>query len=366
MEKVPLNKNVESIKKHNFQIEIFKEINKNKIGRNIMISPLSIYHILSLTANGSANQTMVEMLQVLGHINKMELNKENNSISGTIAKLKTIEMANAIFTKFKPEPQFLNLIKDYKAKIDNLVSTDQVNNWCSNATHKKIPTIIDDINGVLMILINAIYFKGDWEKSFDKKLTNKQPFLNFNKEEKITDFMHMTKNFDYFENQNIQTIQINYLKDNLKALIILPKIDRDINSYIKNFSIDTYSELVKQMKNKKVILSMPKFEIKFEDELKNILISMGMKEAFAQADFSVMRKQKDILISKVIHKTFIKVDEKGTVAAAATAVFMKERCARPREPTPEMIINHPFLFIIRSVDLPSGHDILFFSKVEAL
>ena len=111
---------------------------------------------------------------------------------------------------------------------------------------------------------------------------------------------------------------------------------------------------------------MPKFEIKFEDELKNILISMGMKEAFGQADFSVMRKQKDILISKVIHKTFIKVDEKGTVAAAATAVVMRKGGMIPNEATPEMIINHPFLFIIRNDDLPSGHDILFFSKVEAL
>ena len=88
MKKVPLNKNVESIKKHNFQIEIFKEINKNKIGKNIMVSPLSIYHILSLTANGSANQTMVEMLQTLGHVNKIELNKENNTISNILVNLK--------------------------------------------------------------------------------------------------------------------------------------------------------------------------------------------------------------------------------------------------------------------------------------
>ena len=120
------------------------------------------------------------------------------------------------------------------------------------------------------------------------------------------------------------------------------------------------------MQNKKVILSMPKFEINFEDELKAILISMGMKEAFGQADFSVMRKKKDIQISKVIHKTFIKVDEKGTVAAAVTAVVMRKVYALPKETTPEMIINHPFLFIIRSDDLPYGHDILFFSKVEAL
>ena len=87
---------------------------------------------------------------------------------------------------------------------------------------------------------------------------------------------------------------------------------------------------------------------------------MGMKEAFGSADFSVMRKEKDIFISRVIHKTFIKVDEQGTEAAAVTAVVMK-RCM----PT-IMSVNHPFLFIIRSKNLPKEHDILFFTKVEAL
>ena len=107
---------------------------------------------------------------------------------------------------------------------------------------------------------------------------------------------------------------------------------------------------------------MPKFEIKYEGELKEILISMGMKEAFGSADFSVMKKEKDIHISKVIHKTFIKVDEEGTVAAAVTAVVMTRMMVRVNR----MIVNHPFLFIIRSDNLPLGHDILFFSKVEAL
>ena len=122
----------------------------------------------------------------------------------------------------------------------------------------------------------------------------------------------------------------------------------------------------KGLRSHKVNLSLPKFEIRYEGELKEILISLGMKSAFGNANFSVMRKQKDILISRVIHKTFIKVDEQGTEAAAVTAVVMRKMGCIPKDQPKEMIVNHPFLFIIRSKDLPSGHDILFFTKIECL
>ena len=359
MEKISIDPN--KINK-DFQLEIIKFINTKNLGKNIMISPLSIYHILSLTSNGAANTTMVEMLQLLGHKSKIDLNKDNSAISTAISNLKSVKMANAIFTKFKPEPAFMKLIEGYKSTIDDLISANQVNSWCSKATNNTINKIIDDINGVLMILINAIYFKGNWEKKFDTKLTNKLPFYNFNKGKKITDFMHMNNNFDYFEDENVQSIQINYNEDNLKALIILPKTEKDINNYIKNFNKKIYENIIKGLFNQKIDLSLPKFEIKYEGELKEILISMGMKEAFGSADFSVMKKEKDIHISKVIHKTFIKVDEEGTVASAVTAVVMARMMVRVNR----MIVNHPFLFIIRSDNLPLGHDILFFSKVEAL
>ena len=345
-----------------FQLEILKRINTKHLGKNIMISPLSIYHILSLTANGAANTTMVEMLQLLGHKSKLDLNKDNITISSIISAFKSIKIANAIFTKFKPEQAFLNSVEKYNSTIDNLISAEQVNTWCSKATEKTINKIIDDINNVLMILINAIYFKGNWEKKFDENLTNKMAFYNFNKEEKLTDFMHITHNFDFFEDENTQAIQLNYNEDNLKAFIILPKKEKDINNYIKNLTKEKYDTIIQGLANQKVALSLPKFEIKYEDELKDILISMGMKEAFGAADFSVMKKEKDIFISKVIHKTYIKVDEKGTVAAAVTAVVMKRMIIRVNN----MNVNHPFLFIIRSENLPSGHDILFFTKVEAL
>ena len=178
--------------------------------------------------------------------------------------------------------------------------------------------------------------------------------------------MHITQSYDYFENDDIQVISLNYKKDNLKAIIILPKKENDINNYIQNLTLEKYNEIIKQLVNKKVVFSLPKFEINFSDELKPYFIALGMKEAFFNADFSAMRKEKDIKIGRIIHKTFIKIDEEGTEAAAATAVVMRKFIAPRPEPMPVMNVNHPFLFIIRADELPFGHDMLFVSKVESL
>jgi len=347
-----------------FQLKIFQEINKSNIGKNLMISPLSIYHILSLTTNGAQNQTLEEMVKTLGHENKDEMNNENKLVSSSVGKLQSIEMANAVFTKFKPEDQFTSMIKVYKSTIDILKDVEQVNKWCSDATHNKIQNILDKLTpNDLMVLINAIYFKGIWKKTFDKNKTYQNNFNNFNKTPIMKDFMNITDNFDYFENDNIQSISLNYTKDNLKALIILPRND-DINTYINNFSSENYIDIIKNLNNQKVNLSLPKFEINFSARLEQNFINLGMVLPFSDsADFSGMTREHKLKIGRIIHKTFIKVDEEGTEAAAATVVVMTKRCFIP---TLAMNVDHPFLFIIRSDDLPPEHDILFASKIESL
>ena len=350
-----------------FQLKIFQEINKGNIGKNMTICPISIYHILSLTTNGAEKKTLEEMLKVLCNKDLINMNQNNKLIASTLAKFNTIELANAVFTKFNPEPSFIEIIKQYRAKMDLLKDAAQVNKWCSEATHKKIQRIIDKItDNDLMVLINAIYFKGLWKKPFDEKITKKNNFMCFNKESRETLFMNITDNFDYFENDDIQSISLNYNDDNMKALIILPKKEKDINNYIKNLTLENYYYIIKNLNNQKVVLSLPKFEINFGAELKQNFINLGMVQAFTNdADFSSMIKQNNVKIGRIIHKTYIKVDEKGTEAAAVTAVIMVEKCCLPKK---ELIMNfnHPFLFIIRNDSLPAVHDILFLSKIETL
>ena len=171
----------EDIKENNFQLKIFQEINKANEGKNIMVSPISIYHILSLTANGAANKTLTEMLQALCEKDLNALNKKNSIISNEFDKLQTIEFANAVFTRFNPLNEFQNMIKEYKAKLDVLKYANQINQWFSKATHEKIPKIVNDINpNDKMMLINAIYFKGKWQKQFDQKITYLDTFYDSN------------------------------------------------------------------------------------------------------------------------------------------------------------------------------------------
>lgn len=349
-----------------FQLQIFKEINKSHLGKNIMVSPLSIYHILSLTTNGALNKTLSEMLKALNDKDLKNMNSINNVLNSNIQNFKTVELANAVFTKFKPEKGFIKMINQYKAEINSLESAEQINKWCKEKTHDKIPQIINSLNpNDLMVLINAIYFKGKWVKTFDKNMTVKNNFMNLNKTPKEVLFMNKKDDYPYFENDEVQALSLNYKEDNLSALIILPKNGKDVNNYIESFTTQKYATIVMNLCKNKIRLSTPKFVINFEDELKPYFNSLGMIEAFTDnADFSAMSKTNRLKIAKILHKTFIEVDEEGTEAAGATAVVMRKK-AMPKKEI-EMIVDHPFLFIIRSEQLPSGHDILFISKVEAL
>ena len=161
---------------------------------------------------------------------------------------------------------------------------------------------------------------------------------------------------------------MDYNSDHLKALIILPKSEIDINDYIQNLNVNKYSSIIKGLKNNKVIFSMPKFEIKYSNSVKEYLKYLGMIDAFKEnADFCLMKKGQKIFIQDVIHKTFIKVDEEGKESAAVTAVVMRTKCINQKPPEDIIMkVDHPFLFIIRTDNLPQGYDILFISKIESL
>lgn len=352
-----------------FQLNIFKEINKNNERNNFTISPLSIYHILSLTTNGAANKTLEEMLNVLGHKDLNEMNENNKLLASFIEEIKSVELANAVFTRVRPIESFSQMIKQYKANIDELKSTEQINKWCSDETHGKIQKVINNLSpNDIMILINAIYFKGIWKISFEKKNTLENCFRNYGEETIEVDFMCKTDKYDYVETNEVQALSLNYKNDKMSATIILPKTE-NINDYIENLTLKSYNDIIKKMKNKKVKLYLPKFEINYEEELSNTFKSLGMVQPFSDiADFSSMLKENNAKIGKIIHKTYIKVNEEGTEAAAITTVIMKKKSMgiNMGPKIPVMYVGHPFLFIIRNENLPSGYDIVFISKIEKL
>ena len=128
-----------------FQLSIFSELNKSNRGKNLIISPLSIFQILSLTANGARNKTQLEMIEALKTTDIDKLNAINYEILEAFQKFTTVEMANAVMSKFDPLQEFMDISETYCAPLEKLISVEQVNNWCSEKTHGKITKILDKL-----------------------------------------------------------------------------------------------------------------------------------------------------------------------------------------------------------------------------
>lgn len=348
----------------------FNLLEKMPQDKNFMFSPLSIKLAFMLAANGSENGTQKEILSAFGI---SDLNKSNLEFKKTVESLTksgTVNIANSVWlntgyagknVKFNDE--YLKKIKNYfnaEAKeVNDRNAVDTINTWVNNKTKGKIDSIIDDPE-FLSVLINAIHFKADWAKEFKKEDTQKRTFTNKNGSKKQVDFMHQKGTFNYFEDDNLQLLEMEYKNTDLSMYVVLPKIGKEI----------TPENLQKAMKNKKserVNISLPKFKTETELELSKTMKALGIQTAFRTdcPDFrDVMFKNmpKDLMayISKVIHKSFIEVDEKGTEAAAVTAIVMKCSCCLSRQEFyKDFNADHPFKYLIK--DNKSG-EVLFMGE----
>ena len=354
-----------------FQASLFNKMNKDKKGENLIISPLSIFQALSLAANGAKGETQSEMLDVLQVDNITTLNQINYKILAQFQEFSTIDMANAVMTKFTPIEDFSNIAKKYSSPIEPLISAEQVNNWCSNKTKGKIDKIINKIDpNTLMIILNAVYFKGEWTTKFEMYSTKQLPFYNLGVEEVEVDTMKKIAYYGYYEDKKVQAVELQFLYDNMSAIIILPSEGIDINKYVETLSLSSeeYNKIINGLEMVKVDVQLPKFELEFEGSLNEILYELGMDKAFNQleADFTGLRKEGELFVSEVMHKTYLKIFEYGCDAAAVTSIWIGGGGGPIDEKIYEMKINRPFLFLLRNRDLPIGLDLVFMSKIEKL
>ena len=311
------------------------------------------------------------MLDLLQSDSIDELNEINYKILSVIKDFSTIEIANAIMTVFTPLEDFRKISEKYFAPIEPLIDVDQVNDWCKNKTHGKIDKILDKLDpDVLIIILNAVYFKGEWKLKFEEHSTRKLPFYNLGSEEVSIDTMSQIDHFDYYEDKKVQAIKLNFVKDFMSAIIILPAEGTDINKYINSLSLSNteYKQIIEGFRYSKVYLQLPKFELVYKKQLNQILKDLGMYEAFipSLADFTNLKEEKDLFISKVIHKTYLKVFEDGCEAAAVTAIEGAGSAMPLEEEIHDMKVNRPFLFLLKNSKLPEGYDLVFLSKIEIL
>lgn len=216
----------------------------------------------------------------------------------------------------------------------------------------------------LVCLLNAIYFKGTWTYEFDKNPTQEKDFTLFDQSIKKHPLMEQErKDFFYVENNDFQAVNLPYGENKrLSMYVFLPK--NNLENFLTKLSIDNWSKWIKESKKMEGTLLLPKFKIEYDKELKEVLIDLGMRIAFSGgADFSKMTENVSLFIDRVIHKTFVEVDEKGTEAAAVTAVLMKKMAAPDAQipPTFYMEVNKPFFFTI--CDNETG-EILFMGVIK--
>jgi serpin B len=354
-------------------------IPKGEPNGNLFFSPYSLSTALAMTYAGARGNTEKQMATAL----HFTLPRRNlYSAFGTLQKQLIQEeksrgyqllLANALWLQ-KGEPflkEFLDLNKYYYGAGLNQLDFNEteksrqiINLWVEEKTKEKIKELIPP-GGVdeatVLVLTNAIYFKGEWRTKFEKKDTERADFAISAKDKVKIDLMHLKEDFKYYEDEKMQAVELPYKGNELSMLVLLPEETEGLKKVEDTLTAESINVLLSKMKaTKKVDVYFPKFKIVWGTfSLNEALIALGMRDAFDMdkgADFSGINGKGDIWIKDVFHKAVIEINEEGTEAAAATAVVMEKAAIRYIE----FRADHPFIFIIK--DNRSG-SILFMGKV---
>ena len=364
---------------NSFALDLYARL-KEQDG-NLFFSPYSISSALAMTMSGARGQTEQEMARIL-HL-KQAREKLHPADGALIERLKApadapyqLRIANRLWGQegltFRRE--FLNLTQEfYGAALAQVnfagaaaEACRKINAWAEEETAGLIKELLQPnaVAGASLVLTNAVYFKGTWTSRFDSGSTTPQPF--FTAPEKSVEVPMMTQEakFGHFDGEGFALLEMPYNGDKLSMVILLPDEVAGLPALEKSLTAESLRGWVGQAAERKIRVFAPKFELTCPANLSGPLQAMGMKDAFSddRADFSGMidpAEHAPIFISEVVHKAYVKVDEEGTEAAAATAVVMETTSIR--DPSPVFRADHPFLFLIR--DKATG-TILFFGRVN--
>jgi serpin B len=368
-------KSLQLVKADNsFSFNLFSKIPEDH-QHNVMVSPLSISLALSMTLNGANGDTKTAMQNVLGFegLTQDEINQVYLDLITALKKADpkvVLNIANSIWIRngFPVLESFTNVNKKYfDASITNL-DFDQsalniINAWVNTHTNGKIPTILDSISPEeIMFLINAIYFNGKWLYQFD-------PAKTFNSEFKLNSgqgvsvpMMRIKEKFAYSEQTGYKVLKMPYGRGKFQMIVILPDEGTSPATIAGQLDRTKWAALNASLNNPvEIDVWFPKFQYSWEIELNQLLSQLGMSIAFDKnnADFSKINPDQQLFITKVKHKTFIKVNEEGTEAAAVTSVGIGVT-SMPANPL-EFHVNRSFLYVITEEDTGA---ILFIGKVE--
>jgi len=353
-----------------FAWELFRTLNKEDYEREIFMSPLSVSAMLTMAYNGAGGTTREAMAEAM-HYKGMPVNDLNAGYKYLISRLNSldekvqIEIANSIWLRqgFEISQSFMELNRDYllsdvkRLDFNKAESANEINNWVAKKTNNLIPSVINPPipADVMMYLINAIYFKGEWTEAFKARDTYEADFYSYDRLTDKVQMMQRTGSIALAESGDYTAVSLPYGGGKAGMIVILP--NKDINEFIDEFDYKQWDALLENFKPIiKLHLEIPKFKMEYGiKELNKTLVSLGMGEIFSEnADFSGIAE--NIFISRVLHKAVVDVNEKGTEAAAVTVgEFVTTSYSEPVK----FIANRPFIFVIHDAEDGS---ILFIGK----
>lgn len=326
---------------------------------NPLLSPLSILAALSMTANGAAGETKTQMEAALG-ANAETLNSVFSACWSETGEDKQLRLANSVWLKDAPtlhvEEAFLQKNADsfgagiYSAPFDD-ATKKSINDWVSEHTDGMIPEILDEIpQDTVMYLVSALAFDAKWERPFKSYEVWEGTFTARNGQEQTGDFLHGAVG-QYLQDETAEGFLKTYAGGKYAFAALLPEESTSIEDYVNQLTGERLHAILASPIDESVEIALPKFKAEFSAELSENLKALGMTDAFdgANADFTALgtSDEGNIYISRVLHKTFMQVDEEGTKAAAATAVDATTESAALYPHS--VLLNRPFVYMI--VDL---------------
>ncbi|MEN3185262.1 MAG: serpin family protein [Atribacterota bacterium] len=345
-----------------FGVLLLQELWEEK-EENLFLSPVGIEMALSMAAAGARGKTQEEMLSVMGFSGiPPETIRENNlnlvkMLNGTSSRVE-VRTANSLWARagIPLYESFLSdIVRYYQAKVETVDFVDpatlaQINQWVQQATHSKIDRILNQISqDAILVLLNAIYFKGKWLYPFDPQKTQPLPFFLLSGGTKDLPTMWQKGKFRYTENDRLQAIRLPYGDQSFSMYIILPREMDGVEELLHSLRVSDLEGIIQRMSEQQGELYLPRFTITFEAVLNEVLKNAGIQDAFDEmnANFSGMLPIPPVAyISEVKHKSVLEITEEGTEAAAATSVTIILTAAPPEEPF-VMRLDHPFLLCIR-------------------
>ena len=329
-------------------------------GKNTLLSPLSVLCALAMTANGAEGETRSQMEAVLGMpVEELNLYLYSYRRSLSQEEKAKLSLANSIwFTddgRFSVNRDFLQTNANYygadvyETPFDSQTCKD-INLWVKQKTKGMIPEILDEIpSEAVMYLVNALAFEGEWTEIYEKNQVREGVFTKEDGSEQKAEFMYCSE-YRYLESENATGFLKDYKGGKYAFAALLPKEGVSLSELIESLSGEQLQRLLKNPVDTPVHTAIPKFETEYDVEMSDILKSMGMEKAFdsGTAEFDGIGSSSDgnIYISRVLHKTFLSMGEKGTKAGAATVVEMPGEAAGEPEQIKEVSLDRPFVYML--------------------